>query len=887
MSLRSRLTVITGLLAFSLSALADPLGTGFSYQGHLRQNGEPFTGPVALSFTLWDAATDGSQVGEASVANAEVSNGLFTAVVNESGEFGPGAFAGDERFLEITINGETLPVRQRISPTPHALFSPGGGGGDSVWSLSGEDAYYDEGDVGVGTNSPQARMHVHEGSIWITGTGEGGLPAAAGDGLRLFRDPDGDGKVFAWDYVTNTARSLSLQNPGGNLGVGTDQPETKLHVDGGSIWVTGNAEGGLEPSAGAGIRMGNGANNPVPFVYGWEWGTDTPLDLALQPQGGNVGIGTNEPDERLSVDGRIESFGESGGFVFPDGSVQTTAAIGGGGGDSVWSLNGADAYYNAGNVGIGTNTPSAPLEVAGSVRATSFTSPNPNNSEATANFNWLDDVARIRVGGSGAGAQNGFSIQSTGDEVLLRVTDNPTEVGIATNNPMAKLHVRAQTIGLQTSALENDDIIVEGQDSALGLYSTSQGAWGSAIALKEVTTGATPGEIVDTWGIARQTSPSGSKLHFTYGPSDNYSSNPATMVMDAEGNVGIGTTSPERELDVNGSILVDGAGTVPLILTDDSVYGAGLVMGNCFNCPSAAIGYDGTQLQLAAVNGIFTNNPDYGLIINNQGRVGIGTSVIGSEILTVDGDATVQGDLSLRDDANAETIVLDATEAGDGPRMLMYNSAGNLTIELDADEGDGAAIHMDSAAGVGTVFIDADEGGSAVLQLRNAANQVVVELDADQSGSGRVITEVLEITGGSDLSEQFDISSAAGTVEPGMIVTIDPANPGQLTVSKDAYDKKVAGVVSGAGGVQTGMLMGQRDTIADGAHPVALTGRVWCYVDASYGAVEPGDLLTTSSTPGHGMKVSAYDRAHGAVIGKAMTSLAEGRGLVLVLVQPQ
>jgi hypothetical protein len=68
---------------------------------------------------------------------------------------------------------------------------------------------------------------------------------------------------------------------------------------------------------------------------------------------------------------------------------------------------------------------------------------------------------------------------------------------------------------------------------------------------------------------------------------------------------------------------------------------------------------------------------------------------------------------------------------------------------------------------------------------------------------------------------------------------------------------------------------------------VALSGRVYCLVDADSGAIAPGDLITTSSTPGHGMKVSDHVRAQGAIIGKAMTPLESGRGLVLVLVSLQ
>src|SRR5262245_34815004 len=124
-------------------------------------------------------------------------------------------------------------------------------------------------------------------------------------------------------------------------------------------------------------------------------------------------------------------------------------------------------------------------------------------------------------------------------------------------------------------------------------------------------------------------------------------------------------------------------------------------------------------------------------------------------------------------------------------------------------------------------------------------------------------------------------------VEAGMVVSIDPASPGKLTLSAQAYDRRVAGIVSGAGGVKSGMVMSQESTLADGKHPVALSGRVYCWVDASQGAIKPGDLLTTSSTPGHAMKAANAAKAQGAIIGKAMTTLKSGKGLVLVLVNLQ
>jgi hypothetical protein len=106
-------------------------------------------------------------------------------------------------------------------------------------------------------------------------------------------------------------------------------------------------------------------------------------------------------------------------------------------------------------------------------------------------------------------------------------------------------------------------------------------------------------------------------------------------------------------------------------------------------------------------------------------------------------------------------------------------------------------------------------------------------------------------------------------------------------ISDRAYNRRVAGIISGAGDVSPGMLMGQTGTVADGAYPVALTGRVYCLAETSGGTIEPGDLLTTSDVPGYAMKVTDYDRAQGAILGKAMTRLDEGKGQVLVLVSLQ
>ena len=117
-------------------------------------------------------------------------------------------------------------------------------------------------------------------------------------------------------------------------------------------------------------------------------------------------------------------------------------------------------------------------------------------------------------------------------------------------------------------------------------------------------------------------------------------------------------------------------------------------------------------------------------------------------------------------------------------------------------------------------------------------------------------------------------------------MVIDAEHPGQLKLSTRAYDTQVAGVVSGANGINPGISLQQEGALAGGQN-VALTGRVYVCADATYGAIKPGDLLTTSDTPGFAMKVTDHARAQGTTLGKAMSGLKEGKGMVLVLVTLQ
>ena len=191
-------------------------------------------------------------------------------------------------------------------------------------------------------------------------------------------------------------------------------------------------------------------------------------------------------------------------------------------------------------------------------------------------------------------------------------------------------------------------------------------------------------------------------------------------------------------------------------------------------------------------------------------------------------------------------------------------------------------------AGTGPDISTIDDYLVPLFQVRENGNVGIGTVDplAKLDVRGTTRTQVVQITGGADFAEPFQIFGAENLL-PGMLVMIDPEHAGQLRIAVGANNHMVAGCVSGAGGIQPGLVMQQEGTLASGAFPVAMSGRVYCLADASYGPIHPGDLLTSSDTPGHIMLVSDYSLAQGAIIGKAMSVLEQGLGLVLVLVSLQ
>jgi hypothetical protein len=318
------------------------------------------------------------------------------------------------------------------------------------------------------------------------------------------------------------------------------------------------------------------------------------------------------------------------------------------------------------------------------------------------------------------------------------------------------------------------------------------------------------------------------------------------------GNVGIGTPAPRARFHVNGSSWFQGD-TTPLPATA----GKGIV-----------VGFSGEQGYISAFDyGSFTPR---NLLLNlGGGSVGIGTAnPVAAYVL----------------DVNGQVVLRPGGSGGGG--MTFGNPNGETGLTINGTNTNRADLRFDNSTFkmvVGPVGgPPSSTNGIAINALGNVGIGTVSP-NAKLQVVGTLRSNVLEITNGSDLAEHFEVADG---VKPGMVVAINPRGDGRLAVSRGAYNRRVAGIISGANGLAAGMVLpdlpGGEKTM-----PVALTGRVWVYCDAARGSIKPGDLLTTSNTPGHAMKVTDYARAQGAIIGKAMSSLKTGRGLVLVLVTLQ
>jgi hypothetical protein len=262
-------------------------------------------------------------------------------------------------------------------------------------------------------------------------------------------------------------------------------------------------------------------------------------------------------------------------------------------------------------------------------------------------------------------------------------------------------------------------------------------------------------------------------------------------------------------------------------------------------------------------------NDKLSIVLNGDTANATFANADGHNTVRIDG---AKADLTMGGAGQTANVVLrngdgvDVVTVHAGGRMMLGNVTGKRRISLDGPE---ANLWVGGQGEAGDVMLfDKDE------QNNDNQSKATVWLSGQ---NGDIVLR------NADCAEEFDIADVAGA-EPGAVMVIGAEDV--LALGSEAYDTRVVGVISGAGDLRPGIVLGRQPGRGNRL-PIALTGKVFCRVDARYAPIAVGDLLTTSRTPGYAMKAVDHTRAFGAVIGKALRAQAAGTGLIPVVIALQ
>ncbi len=411
----------------------------------------------------------------------------------------------------------------------------------------------------------------------------------------------------------------------------------------------------------------------------------------------------------------------------------------------------------------------------------------------------------------------------------------------------------------------------------------------------------------------------GTSLNWTApGAGDGIWSLNGTDAFRTSGNVGIGTNVPLVRLEVR-SVPGDYG-----IVHSDGTIRVGTYVGN--SSSGANGGWLGT-LSNHPLH-LFTNNGQPSATLSTGGNFGLGTSTPGARLHIFNPTTTVGEVIETNGPVNSQSVlgfknlngqwnvgisrgfnndIFFMDRLGTAPlefqlstsgalglgiepqaKLHLYEPATSVSHRIQTGAGTNSWARVEFVNGNGQWNIGTSRGfdSDELYFFRQGAttNAFALQTNGDATLQGTMSVKVLTIRGGADLAEPFAMSHRG--IPPGAVVSIDPQHPGKLKMSANAYDRKVAGIVSGANGIQPGISMIQEGALEAGEN-VALSGRVYVKANVSGGPIQPGDLLTTSDVPGEAMRAADYDRAPGSILGKAMTALEKDAGEVLVLVTLQ
>jgi hypothetical protein len=304
--IKAVILVFLSIINQELSIVFAQGATAFTYQGQLRDTGTNANGTYTLIFSIYNAATGGSQIGGNLTNSLTLSNGFFTVNL----DFGTGIFTGSARWLDINVDGQELSPRVQVLATPYALFAASAATvtNGAITSVQLAASSINATNIAAG----QVVKSIN-GLTDLVSLSAGANISLTTNGQTLTISGTGSGGSSVSNYIPNIQYFAS----NGNFTVPTGVSKVLIEVWGGG----GGGGGSYNDNNGCTATGGGGGGGSYSkWIFSVTAGTVYPVTIGAGGAGGtgNTGSGSGGNGGTSSVGGLIAAAGGTGGGNAPN-----------------------------------------------------------------------------------------------------------------------------------------------------------------------------------------------------------------------------------------------------------------------------------------------------------------------------------------------------------------------------------------------------------------------------------------------------------------------------------------------------------------------------------------------------------------------------------------